>query len=118
MTTPTARTLALFRAMGYTCAVVERWNQYARVRQDVYGFGDILAMHPDHGIALLQACAGASHAARLDKVRAEPRCWDWLRAGGRVAVVSWRKGGPEGKRKLWTVRTEWVVKEPAQEAAT
>lgn len=111
MDSPTKRTLDLFRTAGWTCAVVEKWNAYAKIRQDVFGFGDILAMRPGDGIALLQACAGASHAARVKKLRDEPRTWDWLRSGGQVAVVSWRKGGERGKRKTWVARVEWIEQE-------
>jgi hypothetical protein len=110
MNSPTQRTLALLRAQGWTCAVVERWNQYAGIRQDVFGFGDILAYHErEHSIALFQACAGASHANRLAKLMAEPRVQGWLQAGGRVAVISWRKAGARGQRKTWTERIEWIV---------
>ena len=52
--------------------MVERWNQYAKVRQDLFGFVDILAVRPNEILAV-QACAGASHAARRDKILAEPR---------------------------------------------
>ena len=47
-------------------------------------------------------------AERLAKVQAEPNAARWLAAGGKIAVVSWRKAGERGKRKLWTARTEWV----------
>ena len=111
---PTSRTLALFRHQGYICQVVERWNQHARIRQDLFGCIDVVAIAPiaselgSGGIFGLQACAGASHAARRAKSIAEPRLRTWLRAGGQFAIVSWSKRGDRGKLKRWTPRIEWI----------
>ncbi len=104
---PTQRTLAKLRKEGWTCAITEKWNQYARVRQDLFGFCDVIAIKPGTILAV-QACAGASHAARRDKILAEPRAAEWLNAGGQIAVLSWAKQGPRGKRKLWTARMEMI----------
>jgi hypothetical protein len=54
----------------------------------------------------IQACAGASHAARRDKILAEPRMLQWLKAGGQLQLWSWSKRGQRDARKLWTLRTE------------
>lgn len=107
-TSPTQRTLAALRKDGYACAITERWNPHARIRQDLYGFIDILAIKPEYGILGVQACAGASHATRRAKILAEPRAKLWLETGGRIAVCSWSKKGARGKRKLWEPRVEHV----------
>lgn len=107
MTSPTQRTLAELRKIGWTCAIVERWNQYAKIRQDLFGFIDIVAIRPGEILAV-QACAGASHAARRDKIIAEPKSAQWLAAGGLIEIWSWRKAGERGKRKLWTPRVERI----------
>ena len=108
--TPTQRTLSALRKAGWTCAVVERWNQYARIRQDLFGFADILCLRPGEILAV-QACAGASHAARRAKILAEPRSAEWIAAGGLIEVWSWSKRGGRGKRKLWTQRVERIERE-------
>ena len=105
---PTQRTLAECRKRGWTAQVVERWNPHARIRQDLFGCIDIVAL-TDTGILGIQACAGASHAARMAKCRAEPRMWEWFYSGGHFEVWSWAKRGARGKRKVWTLRTEGVV---------
>lgn len=105
--TPTQRTLAECKRLGYTAQVVERWNQYARVRVDLFGVIDIVALTPD-GILGIQACAGASHAARLKKSLDEPRLHTWIASGGLFAVWSWAKRGARGKRKTWTLRAEAI----------
>jgi len=104
---PTQRSLAHARKLGMTCQVVEKWNPHAKIRQDLFGCIDILAMD-DSGKGLLgiQACAGASHAARREKAFNEPRLKQWLLQPARFEVWSWSKQGPRGKRKLWTLRRE------------
>lgn len=104
VTSPTQRTLARLRADGWTAEVVERWNPYAKVRHDLFGFVDVVAMRPGTGLLAVQATSGANVAARLDKLASEPRTAVWLRSGGLLEVWGWRKTGPRGKRKTWAVR--------------
>ena len=108
MTSPTQRTLARLREDGWTAQVVERWNPHARIRQDLFGVIDIVAIKPGLPILGIQACAGASHAARRTKALAEPRLLTWLAAGGKFEVWSWAKRGPRGERKVWTLRRDEV----------
>jgi carbonic anhydrase len=100
---PTQRTLAHLRKLGYTAQVVERWNQFAKVRQDLLGFIDVLAIG-DGRIVGVQATASAV-AARVEKIRNEPRAREWLRAGGLIEVHGWAKKGAAGKRKTYQLRT-------------
>ncbi len=102
---PTQRALADLRKLGYTVQVVERWNPYAKIRQDLFGFIDIIAMRPGELLGV-QACAGASHAARREKALSEPRLRTWLEAGGKAEIWSYAKQGPRGKVKMWTLRRE------------
>jgi len=121
-TSPTQRTLAECRRRGWTAQVVEKWNSHARVRQDLFGCIDVLALdtkpqfefrgepvYLGQGIIGIQACAGSSHAARLAKIKAEPRMAEWRRAGGVLLLWSWSKRGGKGKRKVWTLREEAVA---------
>lgn len=108
MNSPTTRSLARLKSDGWTSAIVEKWNPHARIRQDLFGCIDLVAVRP--GCVLgVQACAGASHAARRTKAEEEPRLREWLRAGATFQVWSWSKQGPHGKRKLWTLRRETAV---------
>jgi hypothetical protein len=106
--TPTARSLAALRELGYVAEVVERFNSFTKRRLDLIGCVDILAIHPERGFLGVQACTGASHAARADKMRAEPRAAVWIAAGGSLEVWSWSKRGKAGKRKVWELRTEVI----------
>jgi hypothetical protein len=105
--TPTQRTLAECRRRNWTAQVVERWNPHARVRQDLFGVIDLIALTPT-GILGIQATSGANHASRVSKVKAEPRAAQWVKAGGRIEVWSFAKRGPRGKRKTWQLRVEEV----------
>jgi hypothetical protein len=107
MISPTQRTLAECRKRGYIAQVVERFNPHAHVRVDLFGVIDIVAITPA-GILGIQACAGSSHAARRDKILAEPRVKAWLEAGGRMEIWSWAKQGATGARKRWTLRAESI----------
>jgi len=101
--TPTGRSLALLREMGYEAEVVERWNRFSKTRHDLFGCIDIVACHPDFGILGVQATTTSNAAAREKKSLAEPRLLTWLQAGGRFSVHGWAKRGAKGQRKLWTL---------------
>ena len=125
--TPTARTLAECKRRGWTAQVVEKWNPHARVRQDLFGCIDIVAIAPPDDEILgspriigIQATSnnGGNHAAHRAKILAEPRIKAWLEAGAALELWSWAKQGPRGKRKVWTLRVEaFAARDYAQEAA-
>jgi len=103
---PTARTLKELRDNGWTAEVVERWNPYARIRQDLFNVIDIVAIKPGCGIMGVQATSGGNVSARVKKAEAEPKLAAWLNSGGRFSVCGWAKRGPRGGRKTWEPR--WV----------
>lgn len=106
---PTARSLRRLRERGYLCQVVERFNPGARVRQDLFGFIDILAIKG--GITLgVQACTVGDQSKRIAKIKAEPKAAAWLSGYARhIEVHGWGKHGPRGKRKTWDVTETSVV---------
>jgi hypothetical protein len=107
MSSPTQRTLELFRKNGWTVAIVERWNPHARVRQDLFGFIDLVVLDAT-SIVGVQATSGTNHVARRKKILAEPRAKLWLQHGGLIWIVSWAKKGKRGKRKTWQYRMESI----------
>jgi hypothetical protein len=122
-TSPTRRSLELLRARGWTCEIVERWNPHARVRHDLFGCIDIVAL-TDTTIAGVQTTTSANMAARREKILASPDMRRWIESGGALYVHGWRKAGPRGARKTWQVREEQITLEQftsalgAQEAKT
>lgn len=89
---PTERTLKQLRADGWRCAVVEKWNPHARIRQDLFGFVDILAIRGGETLAV-QATSGAggNAAARVRKIEAADALADVRAAGWAIQVWAWRK---------------------------
>lgn len=105
MTSPTERSMRECRRLGWHVQVVERWNPYARIRQDLFGCIDLIAIAGDKLIGI-QATSGANHAARVTKAAAEPRLRAWLAAGGLFEVWSWSKRARRESGKNWHVRRE------------
>ena len=136
-TTPTARSLDYCKRQGWTAGVVERWIGYGQqdgeaatdrkgrpgVRVDFLGCIDLIVLPsggktivigPDcegvvNGILGVQCCAGSGHAAHVTKAKAEPRLRDWLQAGGRYEVWSWRKAAKRVNGRLWQLRREAIT---------
>lgn len=107
---PTQLSLKKLRAENWTCCITEKWNRFARVRQDAFGFGDLLCCSPSMGIMLVQTTTTGNFNKRVDKVKAEPKAAIWLASGGRILVHGWSKKGPRGKRKTWQCRYLEVTK--------
>lgn len=107
---PTQRSLTRLRQEGYLAAVVERFNPHARVRQDLFGFADVVAVRAvdPPGVLAVQATTASNLAARRTKVAALATVRVWLAAGNRLELWAWAKRGPRGRRKLWTLTREPV----------
>lgn len=102
---PTQRSLKWLRDRGYHAAVVEKWNAYARIRQDLFGICDIVAIKEDQpGIMGVQTTSGSNVSARITKCMESPSLAIWLKAGNRFVIHGWAKRGARGERKLWDIR--------------
>lgn len=103
---PTQRTLKWLREDGFKVGITEKWNPHAKIRQDLFGFIDLVAVKSGHGILGVQTTSGANHSTRRQKILESEEAHLWLACGGHIAVVSWAKQGARGKRKVWTMRWE------------
>ena len=102
--TPLARSKSKLESEGWTVAIVERWNGFARVRQDLFEFGDLLAFNGDT-VAIIQATTSDHVANRMHKVQRIAAASLWLASPHRAIVVhGWAKRGPRGGAKVWTCR--------------
>jgi hypothetical protein len=111
-TSPTQRSLKLLREAGYQAAVLERWNQFAHVRQDLWGFGDLIAAKASqNGSILVQTTTTENMGARIKKILAIPEASVWLAAGNQIIVHGWAKRGDRSKRKLWECKVHQVSAE-------
>jgi hypothetical protein len=106
--TPTARSIRLLRSEGWLADVVERWIPKANIRRDLFGFGDLLAVHSlDKAFLIVQATSRANVSARLTKARGLAELSQWLQAGGRFEVWGWSRND-QGR---WDVRRVEVLAE-------
>jgi len=90
-TSPTQRTLKVLRADGYLCAIVEHWNPYARIRQDLFGFIDIIALKGSETLAVQTTANANNQKARVRKILASPHYQAVKDAGWKIRVDGWRK---------------------------
>lgn len=101
---PTQRSLKKLREEGWLVAVVEHWNSFRHIRQDLFGFADLLAIRGDEAL-LVQTTSGSNVAARVEKIVQSSAAKLWLTSPNRRIVIhGWSKRGERGKRKLWTCR--------------
>lgn len=106
MNSPTQRSLARLRSQGWLVAVVERWNPYARIRQDLFGFIDLIAIR-GADILAVQATSASNVSSRMLKIKSTQAAALWLESPTRRIVVhGWSKRGDRGKRKTWQCREE------------
>lgn len=98
-TSPTQRTLKHMRDAGYLCAIVEKWNMHAKIRQDLYGFIDVLCVKGED-IVGVQSTSGDHVAERVTKIT-EHANWPLVCDAIRVVVQGWRKNS----------KNRWVLRE-------
>jgi hypothetical protein len=102
---PTARSLAHLRELGYRCEVVEKTIPRTFIKKDLWG-ADIVAVRAGSPLLAVQATTGAHVSARIQKLQVLGFIELWKSAGASIEVWGWKKQGPRGKRKTWTVRRE------------
>lgn len=90
-TSPTQRSLKHLREAGFTCGIVEKWNRFAGIRQDLYGWIDILACAPGMGIVGIQTTTKANMNARVEKARGNGQLVAFLLSGGHLECHGWAK---------------------------
>jgi len=114
------KTLEVLRDLGAVVGITERWNQYARKRQDLFGFIDAIAMFPpplpvavaarqrrrEPGITVAVQACGEDLVGHLEKIAENPAAVCWLLSRNLIRVASWRKvkAVRGGKRKVWKPR--------------
>jgi hypothetical protein len=118
---PKERTHARLRELGYTVADTQHWHHYAKIRQDLFGFIDSLAVKKDHFLAV-QTTDSSHHSAMVKKILSIPvakllndyldiEVWSW----GLHLTGERRKDGLLNRRKEQTVRvTRFVLDENNQ----
>ena len=94
-TSPTQLSLKKLREDGYTVAVVEHWNSFARIRQDLFGFIDLLALKGKEVLAV-QTTTTTNMNARIKKIADHENVGIVREAGWTIHVHGWHQ---DDKRK-------------------
>lgn len=124
----TERTLKHLRSLGFTADKIERhipmpagerlnprtgrkqMSFFLARRYDPFGF-DILACHPGGGIHGVQTTNAANHASHRKALLKSERALAWVRSGGRILLISWRKSPKKrgGRQMIWKPRLDWIT---------
>ena len=105
---PTQRTLKANKDLNRDCGIVERWQQYGGkfgIRQDLFGFIDIIAIDEFEGIVGIQS-TGQDFSGHIKKImNLEEIVKEWLHHAP-LELWSWRKVKKKrgGKAMIWKAR--------------
>lgn len=106
---PTARSLALLRSLGFASDVTERFIAAINRRRDFLRIGDLIGVHERHGFLMIQATSLPNVAARVNKAKGIAALATWLKAGGMFEVHGWHKRGEHWEVRRVTLRTDDMV---------
>jgi hypothetical protein len=98
MVSPMTLTMEKLREDGYLPWKTETWNSFARIRQDLWGFCDVLAVGRC-GVLAVQCTSWGNVSTRVKKIAESAQVGPVREAGIRIVVWGWRKVG-----KNWEYR--------------
>ena len=106
MTSPTQLTLKYLRDEGYTAQVVEHFNMFAHVRQDLFGCIDVVGIKAGEiGVVGIQTTSRANMSARFKKSIAIPALKVWCASGNKFFIHGWAKN----KKGRWELKERKVT---------
>ena len=111
--TPTARTLARLRKLGYAAGVVERFIRFPPPghRSDLFGCIDVVGVkRNENGVLGIQATTIGNMSSRIKKAKAQPPLAIWLASGNRWECWGWVKKGHR-----WAVKVVALVGEDLEQ---
>lgn len=91
MASPTQRSKKHLEELGYFVWITEHWNAFARIRQDLWGFADLLALKEGEVLAV-QTTSGSNVSARVKKIAEHDNVAKVRQAGIQIHVHGWAKG--------------------------
>ena len=97
--TLTKRTIDKMRKEGYLCQVVETFNRFAGVKNDLFGFLDVLCVRENEVLGI-QVTSQSNMQARIDKILKHKNYLPVKRSGMKIVVQGWKKG-KENERIIW-----------------
>jgi len=98
-TSPTQLTLKKLRSEGYTTVqIVERWNAFAKIRQDLFQIIDVLAVKDGETIGI-QVTSKTNVPARIRKIEECEHLNNLRDASWKILVHGWYKENNRWKLK-------------------
>ena len=97
--TPMTLSLEKLKADGYVPFKTEHWNAFARIRQDLFGFCDLLALKKGEVVGI-QCTSWDNVSSRVKKIADHENTPIVRDAGIRILVWGWKKAG----RGKWEMR--------------
>ena len=94
-TSPLQRSKKALEEQGYTVAIVERWNPWAKVRQDLFGIIDLLCVKQGKTLGV-QVTTMNHKQPHIGKMTAHPNLYRLLDAKWEIELHSWRELKDEG----------------------
>ena len=94
-TSPTQLSIKYLKDQGYTVAIVEHYNYFAKIRQDLFGFIDIIALKGKETLAI-QTTTATNMSARITKISNNEYVGAVRDAGWTIHVHGWHQ---DDKRK-------------------
>ena len=98
-TSPTQLSLKELRKTCDAVQVVEKWNPHAKIRQDLFGFVDILALQGGETLAI-QSTSWANVGSRAKKIAESPLFGAVRDAGWKILIHGWRKNAKTNRYEL------------------
>jgi len=86
--TPSQRTIAHLRKLGYQTANVEHYNYFTKRKHDLFGCIDILAIGNNETLAV-QVTSKSNMSSRIKKIEESEALPEMLRSNWRVIVHGW-----------------------------
>lgn len=98
---PTTRSMEYLAEQGWLCEKVENWIPGTKIRRDLFGVFDILAIRGKETMGV-QVTTGDNLATRTKKIVESAHLQAIVAAGWKVKVHGWRR---------WKKSGEWVLRE-------
>jgi hypothetical protein len=106
-TSPTQRTLKRLKDSGNypLVSIVEKWNPFAKIRQDLFGIIDLLAIDNKGNTVGIQVTSYSNISARVKKMEGSDAISHLRNANWLLSVEGWHK-----KNNKWVSRIVDITK--------
>ena len=93
----------MLREQGWSAAITEHFNVFAKIRVDLFNFVDILCLKKGKMLAV-QTTTATHLEERKKKILANPNYSLLKSAGCGIELHGWSLRGKRGKKKTWQYR--------------